>query len=306
MGFLRLTDVAGRRLEGRRGEAHEIEAGHRGGDDAEEAVERRVEVEGDRAAVVHRAGEDRDHCGEEREQRRGARDRDREARDRADPEQVDPGERQHDADRERRDGDPRQVPLVQRGGREDRREAAGRNPAPPVTDTRQVGEDGAVGAERLRARGRDATDPLRPHQHELDPTRRGGPAEQHADDQDRNRATALGGDQRTDQEHHLVGPAHRERRGAEPADRARMVEALCAGRRRRRRIHTCAFGRSGPGRERPTAARQARGRPVLRETSSSVAPRDGQRHAVVSIRDPENGGRPRAPSVLQAARGNGP
>ena len=49
VGVLGLADVAGRGLEGGRGEADEVEPGHRGGDDAEEAVERRVEVEGDGA-----------------------------------------------------------------------------------------------------------------------------------------------------------------------------------------------------------------------------------------------------------------
>ena len=236
--ILGLADVARRGLEGGRGEADEVQAGHRGGDGSEEPVEGRVQMEGHGLLVVDRPGEDRHDRGQEREPRRDARDRDGDARDRAHAEEVDRREREHDRDRERGDRDPRQVPLVQRGGREDRREAAGRDPAPPVADPRQIREDRAVGPERLGARGRDAADPLGPHEHELDPSGRGGPAEQQADDQDRDRAAALGGDQRPHEEHHLVRAAHGESRRSEPADRARVLTRLRAIVRDHLRLHT--------------------------------------------------------------------
>ena len=50
-----------------------------------------------------------------------------------------------------------------------RGQPAGRDPAPPVTDARQVREHRAVGAEGLGAGRRDAADAVRPHQDQLDP-----------------------------------------------------------------------------------------------------------------------------------------
>jgi hypothetical protein len=140
--------------------------------------------------------------------------------------QVQQRERQHQADRQRRDRHSRQVPLVHCRGRQDRGDAAGRHPAPPVAHAGQVREHRAVRAEGLDAVGRDAADAVREHQHKLGPARRGGPGEQQADDQQRHRRAALAedvalpGKQRREDEQALVAAAHRERRGAEPADRA--------------------------------------------------------------------------------------
>ena len=93
-----------------------------------------------------------------------------------------------------------QVPRVQRRGGQQRREAAGRHPAPPVAGARQVRQHGAVGAERLTADGRDAADPVRPHQDQLDPARHGHQAQDQADDEQRDGGAAL-----REQEHARAG-----------------------------------------------------------------------------------------------------
>ena len=107
---------------------------------------------------------------------------------------------------------------MERGRRQDRGQAAGRHPAPPVTDAGQVREHRAVRPERLCARRRDPADAVRPHQHQL------GPAGQRQPSSAAGRRPAAGwprcpglSDECAEQEQALVAAAHRQRRGADPS-----------------------------------------------------------------------------------------
>ena len=122
-----------------------------------------------------------------------------------------------------------QIPFVDRRARKDRGQAAGRHPAPPIANAGEVGQYRVVGTKGLRAGRRDPSDPLRVHEDELGPPRRGSPREQESDDQQRNcgaalaRDIALSGEQRGDQEEALVAAAHGERGGGDPTKRAGMI-----------------------------------------------------------------------------------
>ena len=121
------------------------------------------------------------------------------------------------------------------------------NPAPPIAGAGQRREHRAVRPEGLGAGGGDAADAVRPHQDQLGPSRRRGPAEEDADDQQGNCGAALpengalADEQRRDQEDHLVAAAHGKRGRAKPTEHPWM------GRRNavlaRRRTHEPKFSR---------------------------------------------------------------
>ena len=118
---------------------------------------------------------------------------------------------------------------MDRGSGKDRSQAAGWNPTPPVADPGKVGQHRVVGTKRFRAGCGNAADPLGIHENELGPPRRRSPAEQQAEDQQRNGCAALAGDlalagkQRRDEKQALVAAAHRQGGGGDPTERAGMI-----------------------------------------------------------------------------------
>ncbi len=148
------------------------------------------------------------------------------------PAQIDRGEQQHQGAGDQRHRYGGQAPLIDRGRRKQCGHAAGRHPAPPVTDAGQRGEDRAIGAEGSGAGGGDAADPVGRHQHQLGPAGRGRIAQQQAHDQQRDRRTALSRDvalaheQRGDEKQALVAAAHRQRGRPEPSQPAWMRPRL--------------------------------------------------------------------------------
>ncbi len=223
VGVHGLADMAGGGLEGRGREADQIEAGHHRGEVAEPALERRRQVEVEGLVPIDVAGDDRCQRGEEgkRGGRRG--NGHRETRHPFDATHVHKGEQEHDGDGHGLDRKTGEIPLLDRRGREQRRQSAGRHPAPPVAGAGQGREHGVVGPEGLGAGRRNAADAVGPHQHELGPGRRRGPAEKNPGDEQRHRGAALpengalAHEQRRDQEDHLIAAAHGERGCTEPA-----------------------------------------------------------------------------------------
>ena len=227
-----LGDVAGCGLEGRGGEADQIEAGHERGQAAEPAIEGRGEVEIGRTLPIDRAGQHWGEGGNEGKRGRGGRDRYGKAGDPLDAAEVQPGEQEHEPAGEDRDGNAGQIPLVDGAGGEDCGDAASRNPAPPIADACQGGEYVAIRAEGVGAGGSDAANPFGGHQDQLGPARGGGVAEQQAEDKERDRGAALAGnptlpgEEYRNKEQALVAAAHREGSRADPAE-LRRVRRRC-------------------------------------------------------------------------------
>ena len=207
--------------------------GHHRRQIAEPAGEGRRQREGRRLPPVDVAAQNGNERRKKREAGGGARDRDGEARDPSYSAQIYGGEERNDRDRDRLDRKARQVPLLDGCRREQRGQPAGRDPAPPIAGARQRREHRAIGPEGFRAGGGNAADPVWPHQDELGPSRRGGPAQKDADDEQGNSRAALSKDvsladeKRSNQKNHLIAAAHRQGGGADPSDRSWM-RALAA------------------------------------------------------------------------------
>ena len=180
-----------------------------------------VDVTGPHRNQYGRKGE---RCG-----RRGHRDR--HAGDESDAVQIENHEGQHDPGGKQRHRRTRQVPRVDRGRGEDRGQPADRDPAPPVADAGEVREHRTVRPERFRTRRSNAADAVRPHQGELDPAGHCHPPEEHTDEEQTDRGTALTGqcEQRREDEQTLVATAHGQGGSPEPTDRARMCSRFDGG-----------------------------------------------------------------------------
>ena len=236
---LGLAHVAGGRFEGRRREPDQIEAGHHRGQVAEPTLEGRRQVIGEGLVPVDCAGEHRHEGGKESERGRAGGNGNSETRNPFNAAKIHEREEQHDGDGDSFHGQRGEVPVLQRASGKERGQTAGRDPTPPVASACQRGEDGVVRPEGFRAGGRDAADAIGPHQHQLGPRWRRGPAEQHADDEQRHRRAALSenvslaDEQRRDDENHLVAAAHGQGGGANPAKHAwvrrRRNYGLCYG-----------------------------------------------------------------------------
>ena len=229
-------------------------------------------MEGRRAVPVEAA--ERGDCGDDCEPGRRRRNRDRDAGDPAHAaEEIHGGEAEHDQRGEELHRHPRQVPLMERRRGEQRGEAAGRDPAPPVTDAGEVREHRAVRPERLGAARSDAADPVRPHHDQLDPAGKRHPGEDKPEDEQWHCGAALAREERADQKERLVRPTHRERGGADPADRPRVPR-------------TVTFEGGHP--------------PVNRRRSGLVE----LRSCGTGIRTPTSGSRDRRPTVRRSRNGS--
>ena len=116
-GIDRLADVAGGLFERRGSKSDQIKAGHHARDATEPAGEGQGKVEGEGLLPVHVTVRDRDEGGQEGEGGRDRGDGHGHAHDPFDATEVDDGEKHHDARREGRHGNPRQVPLLDGRGR---------------------------------------------------------------------------------------------------------------------------------------------------------------------------------------------
>ena len=239
VGIDRLAHMTGCGLERRRGKADQIDAGHHRRQIAEPAGKGRRQREGRRLPPVDRTGQNGNERGKKRQGGGGSCDRDRQARNPSYAAQVHEREHGNECNCHSLDGKARQVPLLYGRGREQRGEPAGRNPAPPIAGARQRREHGAIGPECFSAGGRNASDPVRPHQDELGPGRRGGPAQEDADNEQGNGGTALPEDvaladeEGGNQKDHLIAAAHRQGGGANPTYSSWMralaaVEPACS------------------------------------------------------------------------------
>ena len=143
--------------------------------------------------------------------------------------QVDCREEDDQSARNGGDGNVRQVPLVDCRAREDRGQATGRDPAPPVANASEIGQYRVVRTKGLCTGRRDTSNPLRIHEDEFCPSWRGDPRQQESDDQQwycgasLTRDIALSCEERRDQEEALVAAAHGQRCGSDPTERARMI-----------------------------------------------------------------------------------
>ena len=142
--------------------------------------------------------------------------------------QVDRGEEQRRWRSPAREPGAGQKPLMDGGGREERGQAAGRNPSPPVADAGEVGEDRTVGPECLGAGGGDAADAVRdtsgsaPSSPALPPSSSGGRRSGAGRPRCPGRGCPLPDEERRDQEQALIASAHGERRRSDPAHAARV------------------------------------------------------------------------------------
>ena len=208
-----LAGEAGGGLEGRGRAADQVEAGHHAGEGAERPGERGLEVEGEGLVPRDVSRERRHHARDEGQGEGGQGERlghpDR-------PPQAEEGERGEGDDDGHGHGcgrDTGEVPGVEGLGGQDGGEAPGGDPAPPVGDASEVREHGAVGSERLGAGGCDTAHLLGEHAGELDPPRCGHEGEEQAEGEEGDGRSALGGQDRAEDEQGLVGAAEGQRRG---------------------------------------------------------------------------------------------
>ena len=208
--------------------ADQIETGHHAGQCAEPTVERRGEMERRRLAPIDQPRDDRQEARQERQSGRRCRDRNHHARDPFDATKIQTEKEQHQSRRNDFDGQVGQIPLMDRRGREQSGQAAGRNPAPPIPNAGEICEDGAVRAKRFRTGRGDAADPVRKHDDEFDPTGRRRETEKQPYNQQGDgsaalsRNSALADEEGRDEEETLIAAAHRQRSGSDPTDRARV------------------------------------------------------------------------------------
>ena len=170
-----LAHVTGSGLERWRGEPDEVEPRHEAGQFAKPARERRRQMKRRGLLPVDLAGRNRGQPRYKGQQGGRTGHRNGKPRGPLDAEQVDEHEGHDETDGHDRDRHTGQIPLVDCRRRQDRRQPAGRHPTPPVAHPGQIGHHRAVGTEGLRASGRYAADTIGIHQHQLDPSRGGGP-----------------------------------------------------------------------------------------------------------------------------------
>ena len=178
-----LAYMAGSSLKRGGCETDQVEARHRAGKLAEPAGERHLQMESCCLMPVHMTGYQRKDARKKRQNSRPRGDRHCQSHRPFHAAQVYDGKKDDDADGERIDGDVRQIPGVQRGGRQDGRQAARRHPAPPVTGAGKIRQYGADRAERLCAARGNTAYPIGEHQDQLGPTECRRPTQHQSEDQ---------------------------------------------------------------------------------------------------------------------------